>query len=82
MPGPVCHIASTKSQLAYGLLGAINANRLAVYAESAIYPDVGGVEANAGRRELLAQAQAAIYALRANRQMLFSVREAQGHSLP
>src|SRR5262249_37832719 len=54
-------------------LGALNADRLKLYAESA------DEEANAARRELLKQAQAAIYALRANQQMIFNVPESQGH---
>jgi hypothetical protein len=70
---PYVYNASTKSQLAYGLLGAVNANRLAVYAESA------DAEANAARRELLRQAAAAIYKLRANQQMIFNVPESEGH---
>jgi hypothetical protein len=70
---PYVYTAATKSALAYGLLEATNAGRLQVYAESA------DPEANAARRELLAQCQAAVYALRANQQMTFNVPESQGH---
>ncbi|MGE3511807.1 MAG: hypothetical protein AB7N65_23315 [Vicinamibacterales bacterium] len=70
---PFLCTAATKSQLAYGLLEALNSGRLAAYAET------DAPEANAARRELLHQASAADYQLRANQVMAFSVPEARGH---
>lgn len=70
---PYLYTAASKSALAYGLLEALNTRRLAVYAESS------DPEANAARRELLHQARAAVYELRANQVMAFSVPEARGH---
>lgn len=71
---PWHYTAATKSRLAYGLLEAVNAGRLTVYAES---PD--DVDANEARRELLAQCEAAEYSLRANQVMAFAVPEQRGH---
>jgi hypothetical protein len=51
----------------------LRANRLVVNVESS---DTGS---NAARRELIRQAQAAIYKLRANQQMIFNVPESEGH---
>jgi hypothetical protein len=57
---PFLYTVKTRSELAYDLLGALNADRLKTYAEISacpVYPDAGGVggdaEANGQRRELL-----------------------------
>ena len=70
---PYLYTAATKSALAYGLLEALNAGRLSIFA------DTENPEFNAARRELLHQAAAATYELRANQVMAFSVPEARGH---
>lgn len=70
---PFVYTAKTKSDLAYGLLEALNSRCLAVYAESA------DPSANDARRELLRQAAAATCELRANQAMTFAVPEARGH---
>ena len=70
---PYLYTAASKSKLAYNFLAAVNAGRFKLYAESA---DEG---ANDLRRELLAQAEAAEYAMRAHQVMRFFVPEHRGH---
>jgi hypothetical protein len=70
---PYLYTAASKSKLAYDFLAAVNAARFKLHAESA------DSEANATRRELLAQCQAAEYAMRAHQVMSFFVPEHRGH---
>jgi hypothetical protein len=70
---PFVYTAASKSRLAYDLLAAVNGGRLKLHAESA------DSEANALRRELLAQAASAEYAMRAHQAMTFFVPERRGH---
>jgi hypothetical protein len=70
---PFRYTASSKSQLAYDFLAAVNGNRFTVYAESA------DPTANDLRRDLLRQCEVAEYAMRANQVMSFFVPEHRGH---
>ena len=84
---PYLYTTQTKSDLAYGLIEALNSRRLTLYAESAHYsavphsaaaPSFASV-ANEARRELLHQCTAAEYELRAHQAMTFFVPEHHGH---
>jgi hypothetical protein len=70
---PYLYTAASKSALAYDFLAAVNAGRFRLYASS---PDP---DAAALRRDLLQQAEAAEYTLRANQTMGFFVPAARGH---
>ena len=70
---PYLYTAKSKSDLAYGLLEALNSRRLTVYAET-VDPT-----ANDARRELLRQCSATEYELRAHQAMTFFVAEHRGH---
>ncbi|MCC6175893.1 MAG: hypothetical protein IT305_11360 [Chloroflexi bacterium] len=70
---PYRYTAASKSALAYDFLAVVNGGRFKLYAESA------DAEANLLRRELLAQCEAAEYAMRANQVMSFFVPERRGH---
>ncbi len=70
---PYVYTAASKSKLAYDFLAAVNGGRFKLHTESA------DAEANALRRELLAQAASAEYAMRAHQAMTFFVPERRGH---
>ena len=70
---PYLYTAASKSKLAYDFLAAVNAGRFRLYA--------AGLDADASGplRDLLQQAEAAQYSLRAHQTMSFFVPAARGH---